>query len=102
VVQIFLIDPEREEQDDNGLEEDDGLCEPWDALPDRNIVFFETRNPTRSREMQADPQADLERDPSYGQPVSSERDDQIRASTRVYTRGILVRCRRPVQTARSA
>ncbi len=49
VVQIFLVDPERQEQDDEGLEEDEDLCEPGDALPDRCIVLFAARNLARSR-----------------------------------------------------
>lgn len=77
------MDPERHEQDDESLEENEDLCEPGNALPDRNIVFFAARIPTRSQEVQADPQSDLERDLSYGQAVSSEIDDQILDTTRV-------------------
>jgi hypothetical protein len=45
VVEVLLINPERHEQDNEKLEENEDLCDPGDALPDRNIVLFAGRNP---------------------------------------------------------
>jgi hypothetical protein len=45
VVEVLLIDPERHEQYDEKLEEDEDLCEPGDAPPDKRIVLFAARNP---------------------------------------------------------
>jgi hypothetical protein len=45
VVEVFLINPERHERDDEKLEEDEDPREPGDALPDKRIVLFAGRNP---------------------------------------------------------
>jgi len=61
VVQIFLIDPERHEQDNEKLDEDEDLCEPGNALQDRTIGFFASRNPCPIPRVQTRPHSDLER-----------------------------------------
>ena len=53
-----------------------GMLFQTDESYSSRLVIF-----ARSRGVQADPQADLEWNLSYGQVVSSERDDQILAST---------------------
>ncbi len=45
VVLVFLIDPEGHEQYDQGLNEEENLCKPGNALPIRQIVLFAARNP---------------------------------------------------------
>jgi len=45
VVLVFLIDPEGHEQYDQGLNEEENLCKPRNALPIRHVVFFAARNP---------------------------------------------------------
>ena len=82
VVEIFLIDPERQERDDESLEENNDLRKTGNSLPDRYIVLFAARNPTRPREAQADPQANLEPIQPFGQTVSGEREDKILTALR--------------------
>jgi len=45
VVLVFLVDPEAHEQYDQGLNEEENLCKPGNALPIRQIVLFAARNP---------------------------------------------------------
>ena len=45
VVLVLLIDPEGHEQYDQGLNEEENLCKPGNALPIRQIVLFAARNP---------------------------------------------------------
>ncbi len=77
VVEVLLIDPERHEHDNEKLEEDEDPREPGDALPDRSIVLFAARNPSPLPEKSSLTLTALEVNRSYGQLVSSERDDRI-------------------------
>jgi hypothetical protein len=80
VVEVLLIDPKRHEHDHEKLEEDEDPREPGDALPDRSIVLFAARNPSPLPEKSSLTLTALEVNGSYGQLVSSERDDWILSS----------------------